>query len=51
MREVVDYDKMAMAIIKASKLMKRANAKFSENEADFYTHLTTIKKATFKKKK
>lgn len=49
MREVSDYDKMANAIIKTAKLMKMANAKFTENEVEFYEHLTKIKKAAFKK--
>jgi hypothetical protein len=43
-----DYDKMAKAILKASKYLKRANTKFSENEQDFYTHLMEIYRVEFK---
>jgi hypothetical protein len=39
---------MAKAILKASKYLKRANAKFSENELDFYAHLMEIYRTEFK---
>lgn len=43
-----DYNRMANAILKAAKHLKEANSKFSENEIDFYTHLTEIYKSEFK---
>jgi hypothetical protein len=43
-----DYRKMAKAILKASKYLTKANAKFSENETDFLAHLIDIYRAEFK---
>jgi hypothetical protein len=43
-----DYEKMAKAILKASKYLKKANTKFSENEQDFLTHLFEIYRVEFK---
>jgi len=44
------YNKMAKAVVEASKKMAKAHTKFSENEAEFFEHMERIKKATFKKK-
>jgi hypothetical protein len=43
-----DYNRMANAIIKASKALADGHTKFSENESDFYTHLVKIYKSEFK---
>jgi hypothetical protein len=48
LRTAKDYKKMGKAIIKSAKHLIKANAKFSENEQDFYTHLMEIYRAEFK---
>ena len=43
-----DYGRMAQAIVKTAEYLKLAQSKFSENETEFYSHLTEIYRAEFK---
>jgi hypothetical protein len=48
MARAKDYDRLADAIITASKALEVAHSKFSENESDFYNHLIKIYQSEFK---
>ena len=48
LRMTKEYDRMADAIIKTSKLLSDACMSFSENETDFHNHLIKIYKSEFK---
>jgi hypothetical protein len=45
-----EYDKFANAVIRTSKILKKAYSSFSENEATFEYQLLTIYQKTFKQK-
>jgi hypothetical protein len=44
MRLADNFDKFANAIVKAARLMKEAQQKFSENETEFFNHIERIRK-------